>query len=75
MGLIQVRNVPEDVHRKLKARAAAEGRTLSDIVLREIVRAARTPTPDELDARISSRAPAQVTTQDILRARNAGRRQ
>ena len=33
MGLIQIRNVPEDVHRTLKARAAARGSSLSDYVL------------------------------------------
>jgi antitoxin FitA len=74
MGLIQIRNVPDDVHRTLKARAAAEGTSLSDYLLRELARVARTPTPEELDARIRARAPAGVTTADILRARDAGRR-
>ena len=75
MGLIQIRDVPEDVHRTLKVRAAAEGRSLSDYVLREIVRVARSPTPEELDARIRARRPANVTTADILAARDAGRRE
>jgi plasmid stability protein len=74
MGLIQIRNVPEDVHRTLKARAAARGTSLSDYVLAEVTRAARTPTPEELDERIRSRRPAGVTTKDILAARDAGRR-
>ncbi len=74
MGLIQIRNVPEDVHRTLKVRAAAEGISLSDYILRDVARLARTPTPDELDARIHARPRAQVTTADILRARDAGRR-
>jgi len=74
MGLIQVRNVPEDVHRTLKVRAAAEGTSLSDYVLREVTRAARTPTPEELDARIRARGRTQVSTADILEARDAGRR-
>ena len=74
MGLIQIRNVPDDVHRTLKSRAAAEGTSLSDYVLREVTRAARTPTPDELDARIRRRRPAGVTTGDILAARDSGRR-
>ena len=74
MGLIQIRNVPDDVHRTLKSRAAAEGTSLSDYVLREVTRAARTPTPDELDARIRRRRPAGVTTGDILAARDGGRR-
>ena len=70
MGLIQIRNVPEDVHRKLKSRAAAAGTSLSEYVLREVTRVARTPTPEELDARIR----AGVSTADILDARDAGRR-
>ncbi|HET7045511.1 MAG TPA: hypothetical protein VFI37_11730 [Gaiellaceae bacterium] len=75
MGLIQVRDVPDDVHRTLKARAAAEGTSLSEYVLREVIRAARTPTPEELDERIRLRGSAGVTTEDILAARDAGRRE
>ena len=74
MGLIQIRDVPDDVHRTLKARAAAQGRSLSDYVLREVTRVARTPTPEELDERIRSRGAAGVTTEDVLAARDAGRR-
>ena len=73
MGLIQIRDVPDDVHRTLKSRAAAQGRSLSDYVLEEVVRAARTPTPEELDERIRSRGPAGVATKDILAAREEGR--
>lgn len=74
MGLIQIRNVPADVHRTLKARAAAQGSSLSDYVLREVTRSARTPTPLELDARLRARGSAGITTDDILAARDAGRR-
>jgi antitoxin FitA len=74
MGLIQIRNVPDDVHRTLKVRAAADGTSLSEYVLREVTRAARTPTAEELDARIRARTPADVTTADILAARDDGRR-
>ncbi len=74
MGLIQIRNVPEDVHRTLKSRAAAQGTSLSEYVLREVTRSARTPTPEELDARIRERGAARVSTADILAARDAGRR-
>jgi plasmid stability protein len=73
MGLIQIRDVPEDVHRTLKARAASEGRSLSDYVLEEVTRMARTPTPEELDERIRSRGRAGVSTADILEARDGGR--
>lgn len=74
MGLIQIRNVPDDVHRTLKVRAAAAGTSLSELVLREVIRVARTPTPEELDARIRARGGSGVTTADILAARDAARR-
>ena len=73
MGLIQVRNVPEDVHRTLKIRAAEQGTSLSDYILCELTRVARSPTPQELDARIRERTAAGVTTADILETRDAGR--
>jgi plasmid stability protein len=47
MSTIQVRNVPEDLHRRLKARAAGQGRSLSDYVLDELRVAATRPTMDE----------------------------
>lgn len=74
MGLIQVRGVPDDVHRTLKVRAAQEGTSLSEYVLREMIRVARIPPPRELDARIRERARAPVTTAQILKARDSGRR-
>lgn len=55
LGLIQIRDVPEDVHRTLKARAAGQGTSLSAYVLKEILRLARTPMPEDLDERIRSR--------------------
>jgi plasmid stability protein len=74
MSLIQIRNVPEEVHRTLKARAALAGTSLSDYLLREITRVARSPAPEELDARIHARTPVDVTTDEILEARDGGRR-
>ncbi len=74
MGLIQIRNVPTEVHRTLKVRAAAQGTSLSDYLLREVTRVARTPTPEELDERIRSRTGAGISTEDIIAARDAGRR-
>jgi antitoxin FitA len=74
MGLIQIRNVPDDVHRTLKVRAAAEGTSLSDYVLRQVTRAARAPTPAELDERIRARGASAISTADILEARDADRR-
>jgi plasmid stability protein len=57
MTMIQVRNVPDDLHRSLKERAAREGTTLSDLILRELPRLARRPSPEELLERIRSREP------------------
>lgn len=55
--MLQVRNVPDDVHRILKARAALAGMSLSEYVLRELRRVAERPTPEELRRRIASRRP------------------
>ena len=45
--MIQLRNVPDDLHRKLKARAAAEGMTLSDYILKDVKVQADLPTMKE----------------------------
>jgi hypothetical protein len=58
---IQVRHVPEKVHRALKARAARAGLSLSDYLLTELRRLAGRPTLDELVERIRLRGAAQVT--------------
>ncbi len=55
--MIQIRNVPDDVHRTLKVRAARQGTTLSDLLLREITLIAEKPTMDEMLARLASVPP------------------
>ncbi len=50
--MIQIRNVPEALHRRLKARAAFAGKSLSDYLLGEIAEAAERPTVEELRARL-----------------------
>jgi len=57
MKMIQIRNVPDDLHRTLKARAARQGTTLSDLILTELRRLANKPSADELMVRIRGRAP------------------
>lgn len=57
MSMIQIRNVPEGVHRELKARAAHAGMTLSDYLLDVILRAAERPEPAELLRLLRERAP------------------
>jgi plasmid stability protein len=51
--MLQIRNVPEDVHRKLKARAALAGMSMSEYALRELRKALERPTREELLARIA----------------------
>ena len=53
--MIQLRHVPDELHRKLKARAALEGLSLSDYLLQEARRVAERPTPAELRQRIAER--------------------
>ena len=55
--MIQIRNVPDELHRKLKSRAALAGVSLSDYLLSEARRAAERPTPEEVRRRLESRAP------------------
>lgn len=62
--MLQVRNVPDSLHRKLKARAALEGVSLSDYVLRELERFASQPTRDELRARLAALPPVDMTGVD-----------
>jgi plasmid stability protein len=56
MKTLQVRNVPDDVHRALRTRAAAAGISLSDYALEELERAARRPPVADLLARARARA-------------------
>jgi plasmid stability protein len=53
--MIQIRNVPDALHRRLKSRAALEGMSLSDILLGQIREAAERPTLEELRTRLEQR--------------------
>jgi plasmid stability protein len=70
MTMIQIRNVPDALHRRLKSRAALAGMSLSDYLLREIREVAERPSVEELRARLQSRARAcpSVPAADIIRA-------
>jgi plasmid stability protein len=57
--MVQIRNVPSDLHRELKARAALEGMSLSDYLLRELRHALDRPTLDEIRKRLSTRRPVR----------------
>lgn len=52
MPHVQIRNMPDALHRKLKARAAMGGMSLSDYLLEEVGRTAELPTLDEWLARV-----------------------
>ncbi len=54
-GNIQIRNVPESIHRTLRARAAAAGMSLSDYLLGEVVRLAERPPAADVLMRASAR--------------------
>jgi len=64
--MIQVRNVPDDVHRTLKTRAAAAGMSLSDYVKRDLEDAAARPSIEELDARVTARGKSGLRTATVL---------
>jgi len=58
--MIQLRNVPDALHRSLKARAAMAGMSLSDYLLTEIKEIAERPTLAELRGRLQSRKPVNL---------------
>ena len=60
MTMLQIRNVPEDVHRRLKSRAASAGMSLSEYALAELRRAAERPTRQEVLERIAARRRPEV---------------
>jgi antitoxin FitA len=60
--MVQIRNVPDALHRKLKARAAVSGQTLSDYLLAELERLAARPTREEMLARLHSRRRVALKT-------------
>lgn len=73
--MIQIRNVPEDLHRVLKARAAMEGKSLSDYLLGEIRAVTDKPTMTEMRARLHRLPPVTPSTDpaDLIRAERDSR--
>ena len=55
--MIQIRNVPERIHRALKARSAMAGKSLSNLILDELVAMAAVPSEAELRARLREAEP------------------
>jgi len=67
--MIQIRNVPEALHRRLESRAALSGKSLSEYLLAEIREAADRPTIEELRARLASRTPVAPSLEPALAVR------
>lgn len=68
--MIQIRNVPDDLHRLLKSRAALAGMSLSDYLLRELRQLAERPTLEEFRARLRERPAVSlsISPAEVIRA-------
>lgn len=73
--MIQLRNVPDDLHRRLKSRAAMAGMSLSDYLLGEIKEISERPTLEELRERLHQRKPvsADIDTAVLVREEREAR--
>lgn len=73
--MIQIRNVPDDVHRTLKVKAAKDGKTLSDFLLAEIEEVAKRPTLDDMLERLRRLPPVELDEEpaDAVRAERDSR--
>jgi plasmid stability protein len=73
--MVQIRNVPSDFHRRLKARAAIEGMSMSDYILREVRKALERPTRQEVLERLRARParPVRRSAADVIRAERTAR--
>ena len=72
---IHLRNVPEELHETLKARAARAGKSLSTYLLEQIARNAESPTEGELIERLAARPPVElrISPAEIIRQERAKR--
>jgi len=69
MKMIQIRNVPEELHRALKERAARDSTTMSELIMRELPRIASQPSPEQLFRRIGERTSVDGPSgSDLVRA-------
>lgn len=67
--MVQIRNVPDDLHRRIKSLAALAGMSLSDYLLNEIRKIAERPTWEEFRARLATRSPVNspLSPAEIIR--------
>jgi hypothetical protein len=72
--MVQIRNMPEDMHRVLKSRAAAQGMSLSDYLVQELRKSAEVPTMAEMRERLRNR-PSVIpfSTEEAVRAERDSR--
>ena len=63
--MVQIRNVPDALHRRLKSLAALAGQTLSDYLLAEIRDAADRPTMEEMSLRLAEREPVALSDDPV----------
>jgi antitoxin FitA len=76
MGAIQIKNVPEEMHDKLRERARTQGRSLSDYVRRLIEVDLTLPTNEEWLQRVRQREPVKgLSSEDIVDLIHEGRRE
>jgi plasmid stability protein len=68
--MIQIRNVPDALHRRLKSRAALAGMSLSDYLLQQIREVAERPTLEEMRARLERRSPVPVSVDPVRAVRD-----
>lgn len=75
MAALQLRDVPDDVHRELKVRASRAGQSLSEYTLAVLQQHVATPTLAEIAERISLRSPVEVSTPvaELIRAERDAR--
>lgn len=73
--MIQIRNVPGEVHRKVKARAALEGLSMSEFALRELQKAIARPSREDLLRRIGAEPRVDLDPQpaEVIRAERDAR--
>ena len=69
--MTQVRNVPQDVHRTFKARAALAGKSLSDLILDELTAMAAVPSEAELRAQLHDAEPVVIKQSSAAIIRHA----
>lgn len=67
--MIQIRNVPDEVHRTLKARAAKAGMSLSDYLRQEVARLAERPTLEEWFEEVRKLEPVEPDEDPVVTIR------